>query len=138
MGSVCRDGVGRHHRWLAIDCQKCLGPFTAYHPHHCVEEIIEDPADALIRDTPQESSSCLAVFTSESYEFQIVNETGVTFGYSINGENFSLSPDYYRNHTYPKASGSDGCDTQYYDNPTIRFDYSGRVATRALLFSRQQ
>ena len=96
---------------------------TLYHPHHCVEELVEDPVDALIRD-PVESSSCLAVWTHEDYEFRISNETDNTVYYSINGDDFSLSAGYYRNHSYPKARGSNSCDTVRYGLPRIEFDYS--------------
>lgn len=111
---------------FVLTTQTASAHCTLYHPHHCVEEVIEDPADALIRDRPSgsESSSCLAVWTHEDYEFRISNETSNTVYYSINGDDFSLSAGYYRNHSYPKARGSNSCNTVRYSLPRIEFDYS--------------
>ena len=73
---------------------------------------------------PEPQDSCLASYTNTFYEFRISNATGNAINYSINGESFSLSDGYGRNHQYQRAYGSNSCNTKYYTNPVIRFDYS--------------
>jgi hypothetical protein len=109
---------------MQFTAKPAMAHCTLYHPAHCVEEVIEDPADALIRDRPSESPSCFAVWTHEDYEFSISNEANTVVYYSINGDSYSISAGGYQSYSYPQARGSNSCNTEYYNRPQIEYDSS--------------
>lgn len=92
---------------------------TLYHPHHCLE-VPSLPGSG----GDSSSDSCLAIFTQTYYEFRLSNDTGITFNYSVNGQSYTLSDDYYQDFKLPKAYGTNSCNTQYYDTPRVTFDAS--------------
>lgn len=79
-------------------------------------------------------SSCNPV-TDTFYIFIIVNKTGGTVNYTINGNSESLTPQslpqiavksgYYAKYKYPKQQGTNSCNVRTYPSPVITF-YSSK------------
>ena len=73
----------------------------------------------------EDSGSCTMEFVRiPPYSFDITNSTNSSVSYAINGQEFSLSPGYYRQHSYPGGGGTDGCNVVRNPLPTINFDTS--------------
>lgn len=69
-----------------------------------------------------DGGSGLQVITSEDWEFRIDNRTNYKVVYKINGEDYLLDPHMYRDHSYPRARGSNTNNIRNHSKPTIEFD----------------
>ena len=73
---------------------------------------------------PEDKGSCVQSFSQSSYEFSILNSSGATMNYTINGKQFSLADEESIPHKFHRCTVS-GCHGASCDPPpSIQFDYS--------------